>query len=87
MIKTEMSPYIYTAVFILKHFINYLSKDHFAILILLYLSSVYPNQKKEADCTLFRISSDKTLNCSFHRNTSQVSQFLYQTCSQTFSFT
>lgn len=47
MIKTEMSPYIYTAVFILKHFINYLSKDHFAILVLLYLSSVCPNQERD----------------------------------------
>lgn len=57
-IKTEMSPFIYTAVFILKHFINYLSKDHcntdFAVFLL-----CLPNHKKEADCTLFRIHQIK----------------------------
>lgn len=57
-----MSPYISTAAFILKHFISYLSKDHSAILTLLYLSSVYPNQKKkEADCTLLESHQIKPL--------------------------
>lgn len=73
MIKTEMSPYIYTAVLILMRFISYLSKDHFAIDFAVFILCLPKSEKRQI--VLFLESHQiKTLNCSFHRNASWVSR-------------